>query len=346
VFLSQIAVAPVFGLPPGHFKIFDVKGAGTDSGEGTIPDALNASSASTGYYIDSDFSNHGFLRASDGTVATFDVDGPSSQTQPSAINRKGTVAGFYLKPKRQIHYNGFLRKSSGTIDKFKAGGANTGVSGLNDNGDAVGNYSTRKHHIIGYLRAADGSVTDFRDPKAGKGEFEGTFVYGINDAGAIAGQFVRRRGTGGFIRNTDGTFTNFEIAGAGTLGIYPSAINQEGWVAGFYFDPNQALHAFIRDPAGTITTFDVHGAGTGADQGTSTSSIADDGTVAGSYVDSNNVSHGFLRLKNGTIKAFDAPGAGTGSGEGTIAVAINELHVTVGYEIDGSGVFHGFLRTP
>jgi hypothetical protein len=241
--------------------------------------------------------------------------------------------------------NAFLRKSSGGIEKFSAGGVDTGASGVNDSGDIVGDYATAKHHIMGYLRAADGSVTEFQDPDAGRGAFEGTFPFAVNNAGVITGQTARGIDTGGFIRNADGSFTNFRIAGTAAPGIYPSAINQSGLIVGHYFDSSQVQHAFVRDPAGNITMVDAPGAETGAYQGAAASSVADDDTIAGYYVDASSASHGFL-LKNGALETFDAPGAGTGSGEGTTALGINEKHVIVGYEVDGNGVFHGFLRTP
>ncbi len=335
-------VAAAFGAPPAQYTVFDVSGAGTRSEQGTMPNALNASSASTGTYIDRKNNFHGFLRAADGTITIIDV-GPSGETASTAINRAGAVAGYYLK--KNIRYNnGFLRRSGGRIEKFSAGGESTGVQGLNDNGDAVGNRMSKGQRISGFVRAADGTITDFEDPKAGK---TGTFASAINNGGVVTGQYVSNSTGHGYVRNADGTFANFDAAGAGGfLGTSPAAINKSGTVAGTYTDSKNVLHAFIRDPAGTITTFDAPGAGTLANEGTSAYSVANDGAVAGAYIDANDVSHGFLRLKNGTIREFDAPGAGAGSGEGTIALSINNAYVIAGYEVDANFVYHGFLRTP
>jgi hypothetical protein len=342
VFLSLGPVAAAFAAPPAQYTIFDVKGAGTLSGQGTLPNALNTSSASTGTYIDSNNNFHGFLRAADGTTTTIDV-GPSGETVATAINREGTVAGYYLK-KNQISNNGFLRRNGGRTEKFSAGGFSTGAQGLNDNDTAAGNTTSKKQRISGYVRAADGTITDFQDPKAGSG---GTSASAINNGGVITGRYESNSGGHGYVRSADGTFTNFDAAGAGGfLGTSPAAINKNGLVAGTYTDTKSVLHAFIRDPAGTITSFDAPGAGTSANEGTSAYSVAKDGAVAGSWIDANDVSHGFLRLKNGTIREFDAPGAGSGGGEGTIAVSINSAHVIAGYEIDENSVYHGFLRTP
>lgn len=347
LFLGLIAATPVFGSPPAQYTIFDAQGAGTQSGEGTLPDGLNDSSVSTGYYIDGSGNLHGFVRAADGTITTFDAAGPSSETQPTAINRRGEVVGLFMNPKKLMVERAFLRSTNGIIKKYSAGGINNGASGLNDKGFAIGDYVRKNRSVVGYLRGADGAITDLRDPKAGKGEFEGTSPLAINDGGVITGLYSRQSGTYGFVRSADGTFTNFHIAGAGGfVGVYPDALNESGLITGYYTDSNDVFHGFVRDPEGTITSFDAPGAGTGAYQGTFAGSIASDGTIAGSYTDANNISHGFLRLKNGTIREFDVPGAGTGNGEGTVPFSINNAHVISGFEVDNNGVAHGFLRTP
>ena len=62
--------------PDGTITTFDVPGAGTGPGQGTVPETINASGAITGWDIDANDVSHGFLRAPDGTIsATFDVPG-------------------------------------------------------------------------------------------------------------------------------------------------------------------------------------------------------------------------------------------------------------------------------
>jgi hypothetical protein len=51
-----------FGVPGGTFNTFDVQGAGTGSGQGTIPFVNDPSNAITGYYVDSSNVSCGFLR--------------------------------------------------------------------------------------------------------------------------------------------------------------------------------------------------------------------------------------------------------------------------------------------
>jgi hypothetical protein len=51
-----------FVRPQPTFITFDAPGAGTDPGEGTVPQAINPSGTITGTSIDVNFVFHGFLR--------------------------------------------------------------------------------------------------------------------------------------------------------------------------------------------------------------------------------------------------------------------------------------------
>jgi len=75
--------------------------------------------------------NHGFLRASNGTVTEFDV--PAAATGPGlgtttawaqCVNPAGAVTGYYFDQNGAIH--GYVRNPDGTIATFDAPGAGTG----------------------------------------------------------------------------------------------------------------------------------------------------------------------------------------------------------------------------
>ena len=61
----------------------------------------------------------------------------------------------------------------------------------------------------------------------------------------------------GFLRNTDGTITTFEVTGSPDT--EPAAINPAGQITGSYQDANYVYHGFLRNTDGTITTFDPTG---------------------------------------------------------------------------------------
>src|SRR2546423_6884395 len=80
-------------VPPATYTIVDAPGAGTALNQGTVTYAVNTSSTSSGWYRDSSYNYHGFLRAPEGSFQSFDADGPNSQTQPDWMNNKGAVVG-------------------------------------------------------------------------------------------------------------------------------------------------------------------------------------------------------------------------------------------------------------
>lgn len=330
-------------LPTGY-TIIDDPEAGTASGQGTITVAVNASSVSTGYYLDGSNDAHGYVRSADGSFTNFDADGPTSQTQADWMNNKGAVVGFYIDPNTGIQ-EGFFRTPNGKITTFDGGpgGSSTGtiVNSVNDSNEAAGNYNDASNNNHGFFRLKDGTITQFDAPGA-----TGTDAFDINDSGTIAGPYWD---SGivyhGYLRTAGGGFTQFDVAGAGTgsgQGTVPIGINRKGWVTGYIVDANYVLHGFVRDASGNVQTFDAPDAGTG----TWPIELNAHGTIAGYYFDSSNGVHGFVRTKNGAITEFDAPGSVSSSGFGTYAFDINKYNIISGWFPDSNGVFHGYLRTP
>ena len=67
------------------FTAFDLAGSA-----GTYADAINRSGTITGFYFDSSEVAHGFVRSSDGSIATLDVS-HAKDTFPESINTKGEI---------------------------------------------------------------------------------------------------------------------------------------------------------------------------------------------------------------------------------------------------------------
>jgi hypothetical protein len=181
---------------------------------------------------------------------------------------------------------------------------------------------------------------------------QGTFPYGVNDKGAIGGNFQDGNNVlHGFLRTSDGTFIVFDAPGAGKgafQGTQGFAISSEGTVVGKTFDANFVQHGMLRTREGTVTVFEAPGAGTGAGQGTFALTVNAEGTIGGTSVDANNVFHGFLRVPDGSIISIDAPGAGTGAGQGSgvgLPVSLTDGGAIVGTYVDANNVPHGFLRS-
>src|SRR6266536_814144 len=74
-----IALAMSIAVSAQTITTFDAPGAGTGPGQGTFPSfsplLINPNGAITGYYTDSAFVTHGFLRYENGAFTTFDAPG-------------------------------------------------------------------------------------------------------------------------------------------------------------------------------------------------------------------------------------------------------------------------------
>ncbi len=81
----------------------------------------------TGNFIDSNGVNHGYLRAANGAITTFDVlvagTGSGQGTVPEGIDWSGAITGQYIDSNGVNH--GFVQGSFGAITTFDAPGAGT-----------------------------------------------------------------------------------------------------------------------------------------------------------------------------------------------------------------------------
>ena len=251
-----------------------------------------------GIYFDS-VGMHGFVRSPSGAITEFDFPNSPEGTYAQAFNSAGVVAGPGWDANGLSH--GFVRDRDGNFTEFDPPGVGTGCSGvfnfacgtwplsINSEGAITGYFVNAHPTVIGFVRTADGTITEF-DTGAG---------YWITNAGEIVGTYLDSNSVWqSFLRDPDGHITKFSVPGAGTgirQGTFGWAINQANVVTGWWVDTN-ANHGFVRTPDGRITKFDAPGAGTGAGQGTTPENINDAGTISGLYVDNNNVTHGFIRL--------------------------------------------------
>lgn len=380
---SGISAQPLTsGGSVGTFTTLDVSGAGTSADQGTLAICINAAGASAGIYSNETGLLHGFVRAADGTVATFDAPdaGTSSNgnyvrgTFPMSINTAGDVVGVYFDANNGYH--GFLRLADGAITEFDAPGAGaassrgTAAMSINDTDEIAGFYTTGNYQTNsvyhGFLRTANGTYTTIDAPNAGTvgggSSKPGTQVIAINAAGEIAGSYLdSNMNRHGFMRSASGTFTEFDPPGTDTAGIQheplsgtsPMSIDAAGDIAGMYTDASAVEHGFVRSAAdGTFTEFnpqDMSTSSGGVMQGTLALGMDPGGNyVTGSYSDASGMMHGFVRVASGAITEFSAPGAAAAMPylPGTGAVGVNASgEITGGYG-DANEVVHGYLFIP
>jgi probable HAF family extracellular repeat protein len=153
-------------------------------------------------------------------------------------------------------------------------------------------------------------------------------------AGAAAGERPRSA-TPGFVLSK-GRYREFE-APSPRVEIFPSGINDRGYVTGEYIRPDRES-GFVRDQRGRISTFDVPGA-----RGTEAVKLNDRRQIVGRYsddtpfVDDSARVRGYIR-QGGKTTRIDAPGA-----VHTLPTGINDRGDVVGYYVDSSGTTHGFV---
>jgi hypothetical protein len=303
--------------PDGTFTIFDDPGAGTCStscgtigpGQGTRAYGINPSGEIVGFYSDNSARCHGYVRAANGTFTQIDAPdagtGPfpqgtfPSEFTPAGINPAGTITGFYVDASSVQH--GFVRAPGGKITEFDPSGSIfSNPNAIDQTGAITGFYFDANFVGHGFLRTPDGAITSFDAPGADTtpGSGNGTFGVSLTPGGEIEGVYVAPNGVlHGFVRSNQGTFSTFDVPGAGTgpgQGTLPESNNTLGAIAGNYLDGSGVDHGFLRDTQGTFSTFDVPGAGTGAGQGTVPLDNNDSGAITGEDIDGSNVTHGFL----------------------------------------------------
>jgi len=249
---------------------------------------------------------------------TFVVPTANQGTLPWTINANGDVAGVYVDPSDGSLIHSFVRSAAGVFSLFDVPGA------------AVPN---------------------------GSGDPHGTVLFGIDAAGDAVGMFTKgTRVDHGFVRTKGGSFTTFDVPGAGTgrnQGTVPVAFDASGGTLGFYLAGNYLYHGFHRTAAGVVTEINDPNAGKAgsggnagdSDQGTNPAAINAAGTIVGRYTDANYAYHGFIRTAAGAYSSIDVAGAGSGFHEGTVAVSIDADGNVAGLFWGSDFVSHGFVRS-
>jgi len=201
--------------PDGDITTFDAPGAGTGAFQGTMTgfiDCINQKGAMTGYLIDASNLYHGYVRAPDGNITSFDAPGAGTGagqgTRPAGINAAKMIEGDYFDASNVSH--GFVRDAHGYIINVDVPGAGTGAfqgtypSTINTRGDIVGQYVDAGDVNHGFLRTKRGHITTFDVSSAGSGSGQGTIPNSNDPEGEITGYYVDASGVlHGFLRTPE-----------------------------------------------------------------------------------------------------------------------------------------------
>ena len=244
---------------PSTFTEFNAPDAGTAANQGTITFSINLFGVITGYFIDANNVNHGFV-----TTAPFDTFTILDEPNAGQGAGQGTIAG--------------------NVSPF--------------GGEIAGSYVDASGISHGFVTSPPYRTFTSFDPKGSVNTLM-PVASALNLEGEVTGLYADTSGAfHGFVRKANGTITTFNVKGAGTgpgQGTVPEGINWRGDITGQWVDSSGVNHGFVRDPAGHITSYDVPGAGTGAGQGTLPNTPNLFGVITGQDIDANNVHHGFLR---------------------------------------------------
>jgi len=186
------------------------------------------------------------------------------------------------------------------------------------------------------IAAAPPLTFTFSDVHANKTATE-TDTFAVNNAGAIAGDYVDSKGIQHAMILAGKKLTTVNHAGCTTSGGYPAAtafygINKSGAAAGFCTSTKTGLFEGFVYSGGKFTAINFP-----KSNGTQAIGINDAGDVVGAYLDSASVQHGFVK-KGAKYTSVDVKGDTT-----PYAWAINNSGQMVVFAVSSAGTYQSFV---
>jgi len=213
--------------------------------------------------------------------------------------------------------------------------------GLNDHGDAVGDYLDSSFGYHGFLRKHDGTLSTIDPPGA-----TATSAFSVNNSGVVVGAYRDSlNALHGFRRSPSGSYVTVDFPGAPDSQL--TGINNIGETAGVYDleslasaqcpGPSCGAISFFRKN-GQFTSFEDPSAAPGV---TFAVSVNDRGQIAGFYQDTSGGVFGFLRGTDDGFNTIQFPVPGNFSTAGQVnnfGVVAGEYQITFlqGYLAFGS----------
>jgi hypothetical protein len=262
----------------------------------TFVESINNQGGIAGYYtFGSGLTPHGFVRAANGTITTFDYPRvPTFGTFVFSINAAGAITGYYVGGTFPFTNHGFVRDPEGNFTSFDPPGSTSTIAqSINARGAITGYYNASNLLIHGFVRQPDGTIVTFDPPDS-----TSTKAVGINALGTIAGDYqLANMSVHGFVRQPDGTIETFDPPGS--TGTTVTGISAGGVITGSYTSGGRTF-GFVRDIAKAVVTFT-------AGFSTFPTGINVDGAITGSFSTDTGSGHNFVRLPSGSIFPFDPP---------------------------------------
>lgn len=328
--VALCATALAQDVVPSQYISFDAPQAGTGSGQGTFPNAINHKGWIGGTVVLGTGFSQGFIREPNGSFIAVLPPG-AAQSWVAAINSSNETAGSSYGVGTT---SGFVRDATGNYTQLGVSGANTTVaSGINDSGLVSGFYSDSVGSH-GFLWSSKRGYTVFDVP----GSLAGSTVgLAINNSGAVAGFYNDSHYYSHcFVRSANGHFTTFEPVYGGTRSE-AVAINSINQTTGWGDDGQGLTYGFLHNVGGAESIFIYPEA-----QGTAGTGINDSGVTVGYYFSDAGGNGAVERDASGNLTSLTLPFSNTA----TQANGINAVGQVVGTYTDSSGVNHGWVGIP
>lgn len=232
------------------------------------PNGVNNAGVVTGYYDDANYNTHGFIWKN-GTAQTLDYPGATG-TYLTGINNRGIVVGYYTNATVNIYAVTYsISLATWSVLPDIPDYIQVQPTGINDNGEAVGN--ARTWYPLGMLswiwHPDSQSYSFFSAPGAQEAS---TYPTGVNEDEQVVGWFsswpilagqigfLRQgcRGDDGEDSDRDCTYEQINVPGGfGTT--VPLGVNNHGTTAGYFFNVNVGEYGFVRTRDGVFTAVNV-----------------------------------------------------------------------------------------
>jgi uncharacterized membrane protein len=213
----------------------------------------------------------------------------AAATSVNGINAPSQLVGTYVDNGGTVHAffenNGVFTTLDPVVPSVHSQGGS-----INAKGQVVGSYRDQSQIRHGFIWF-NGTFTSFNVPGDEEGpspNVGGTVALGINDSGAVVGDYVddTNHNRHGFLRSSKGAFTTLDVPGA--VLTVAEGINNPGTIVGVYVAADGTVHGFVSNNGVDFTQVDVPNA-----QETRIFSINAKSEIVGRFIDSQGT-HGFL----------------------------------------------------
>jgi probable HAF family extracellular repeat protein len=292
------------------------------------------------------------------TWTAIDVPG-SALTVPVAVNDIGVVVGLYDDSTGLGHgfiewggrYTTVNNPLASKTPPTTSEAVGSDVTGTNDLGEIVGNYSPSNGDDYGFVDQG-GRFTTIEDPYADNAPGLGTTVAGVNDFGEIVGYYLDSDGTMHAFVYENGRYTTYTCPGAGTgpnssdydlgaAGTFFGYVDNAGAMIGTCFFETTGYYNFIYQNGRFNPVPNAPGSSSSW-----ISWVTDSGESGGWYFTTPTVANGGVpdgyTYQNGHFTTIEDP-AGP---YGIYLDGANDFGQIAGYYLDSSGDVNGFLMTP